>query len=77
MKDKTLKRLAAIEAHEPAVEDDGQALVRLTARYEQIAARLRAQPDWKEPTEAELEATRVQMKTYFDSLRASYSERAS
>jgi hypothetical protein len=37
----------------PEPEDDGAALARLIARMNQIRERLRAQPDWKEPSEAE------------------------
>jgi hypothetical protein len=53
MKDKTLKRLAVVEAREPAVEDDGAARERLMARYETISARRRAQENWTAPPEAE------------------------
>jgi hypothetical protein len=53
MKEKTLKRLKSIEDRQPDPEDAGAALDRFMARMEQIASRLRAEPDWREPTEAE------------------------
>jgi hypothetical protein len=64
MKDKTLKRLAAIEAREPAVEDDGQALTRLIERYDLIGQRLRAQEGYLQPTREEMDKTAAEFIEY-------------
>jgi hypothetical protein len=50
-----LNRLAALEAAHLPEPDDG-ALDRILDALDLTAARLRASPDWKEPTEAEHDA---------------------
>ena len=70
MKEKTLKRLEAAEARAPAVEDPGAALDRLKAQIDQIAARLRAQPDWKEPTESERQQIYRNLEAHFPGVAA-------
>jgi acyl-CoA reductase-like NAD-dependent aldehyde dehydrogenase len=57
MKEKTLKRLEAAEARAPAIEDPGAAMESVRRQLDRIAARLRAQPGWKEPSAAERAAT--------------------
>jgi hypothetical protein len=71
-----LRRLARLESRAPAVEDDGAARERLMARYDQIAARLRAAPDWREPTAAEIAATMAHFEAMFPGIGERVAEAA-
>jgi hypothetical protein len=61
-----LARLDRLERHLRLAEpDDGEAVkARLIDRLETMAARLRASPDWHEPTPAELAAVREMLVRY-------------
>jgi hypothetical protein len=68
-----LRRLAALEAAHlpkpPESEADREArIARIMAESDLIHARLRASPDWKEPTEAELAASRAEFDAFMATL---------
>jgi hypothetical protein len=70
MKEKLLRRLEAIESRTPDPEDPGASLDRLKAQIDQIAARLRAQPDWRDPTEAERQQIYRNLEAHFPGVAA-------
>jgi hypothetical protein len=74
MKEKLLRRLEVIESRQPPLEDPEASLDRFMACIEQIAARLRAQPGWKEPTEAERQQIYRNLEAHIPGIGASMAE---